>query len=524
MKNYLSVWLPRWPIERRFGLLALKQGNWLPPDERKPLVLSTISKNGAQITAANPAAEMQGFMPGMTIADARAIDPSLLVETADKEGDSAALRQLALWCQRYSPLIRIEEPDGICINITGCAHLFGGEVAMANDLADRLHGFGVTARLAITSTIGAGWALARYGPDEVTVISGEKIESTISPLPIGALRLDEATLSALTKVGLNRVGLLIGKPRAPLAARFGHVLLYRLDQALGTMNEVFDPLNPPPFYRTDCRFAEPIVTLEAVEKAVRHLVFDLTQTLFKAGKGTRRVELALYRVDGWQERLGLRISSLNRDPTHLSRLLCERLHKIKDNAGFGFEAAILGAFDVEKLNAVQSSLPNTGSSINSEEEIVQLLDRLVNRFGGGNVTSFVPRASYIPERSIVPVSVLKSRPNQNWQTHNTTIQGKNTFARPLMLFRQPEEITAIFEAPDKPPATFKWRNISHRVTHADGPERIAPEWWLTDKRECRTRDYYRVEDEAGHRFWVYRDGLFERSDGTPKWFIHGVFS
>lgn len=483
-----------------------------------------MAKNGAQITAVNPASEAQGFIPGMTIADARAIDPSLLVETADEEGDNAALRQLALWCQRYSPLTRIEAPDGICIDINGCAHLFGGEVAMANDLADRLYGFGLTAQLAITPTIGAGWALARHSPDEITVISKESIERTISPLPIAALRLDETTLSALIKVGLNRIGLLAGKPRKPLTSRFGHALLHRLDQAFGAEDEVFNPLDPPPFYRADCRFVEPIVTLEAVEKAACHLVFDLTQKLFKAGKAARRLELALYRVDGWQERLGLRISSLSREPTHLSRLLCERLDKIRDNTGFGFEAATLGAFDVEKLDALQSGLPDTGSSKDLEEGTALLLDRLVNHFGARNVTRFAPQASYIPERASVSVSVIESQPGHNWQTHSTVLQGKNAFARPLMLFERPEEITAIFEAPDRPPASFKWRNIAHRVTHADGPERIAPEWWLTDKTERRTRDYYRVEDETGHRFWVYRDGLFERNDETPKWFIHGIFS
>jgi len=502
----------------------LEQGNQLPPDRRKPLVLSTMAKSGAQITATNQAAEMQGFIPGMTIADARAIDPSLLVETADEEGDNAALHQLALWCQRYSPLTRIETPDGICIDITGCAHLFGGEAAMVEDLADRIHGFGLTTRLAVTPTIGAGWALARYSLDDINIISAEDIESTIKPLPIAALRLDEATLSNLTKVGLTKVGLLSDKPRAPLASRFGHALLYRFDQALGTENEVFNPLNTPPIYRADCRFVEPIVTLEAVEKATRRLVFDLTQTLFRVGKATRRLELALFRVDGWQERLSLRISSLTRDATHLSRLLCERLDNIRDNAGFGFEAATLGAFDVEKLHAVQSGLPDAGSSKATEESIAQLLDRLVNRFGDHNVTRFLPRASYIPERSSLSVSVLESQPDQNWQSHSTILQGNRLFARPLMLFERPEEITAIFEAPDKPPASFKWRNIAHRVTRADGAERIAPEWWLIGKIERRTRDYYRVEDETGHRFWLYRDGLFDRSDEVPKWFIHGVFA
>ncbi len=483
-----------------------------------------MDKSGAQITAANPVAEAQGFLPGMTITDARAINPSLLVEAADKDGDREALRQLTLWCQRYSPLTRTEDLDGISIDITGCAHLFGGEAALADDLADRFCGFGLTARLAITSTIGAAWALARYGHPDITIVSAHDIKKHLTPLPVASLRLNEMMLSALAKVGLDRIGLIIGKARAPLASRFGNELLYRLDQALGYGNETFNPLDSPPHYYATCRLAEPVITLEAVEEAVLRLMRDLTEKLFRAGKGTRRLELTLYRVDGWQERLGLRVSSLSRDTTHLSRLLCERLDTIKDNAGFGFEAARLSAFDTEEMDEAQQEFPSDTSLQTRNNDLAQLLDRLANRFGPDNINRFVPKPSYIPEQASQSVSVLESSKPHDWDEHNQNLQGKTPFARPLMLFHRPEEVQAIAETPDKPPARFIWRRITHRITRADGPERIAPEWWRQNKQADQTRDYYRVEDESGHRFWLYRDGLHERSGDTPKWFIHGLFA
>ncbi len=460
----------------------------------------------------------------MTITDARAINPSLLVEPADEEGDLSALRQLTLWCQRYSPLTRMDAPDGISIDITGCAHLFGGEAAMTDSLADRLCGFGLTARIAITPTIGAAWALARYGHLDIATVSPPDIEPRIAPLPVAGLRLDETILPALSKVGLNNIGLLIGKPRAPLASRFGNELLYRLDQALGYENEAFGPLEQPPQYYADCGFAEPVVTLDAVEEATRRLTVDLTEKLFRAGKGARRLELALYRVDGWQERLELRISSLSRDPAHLSRLLCERLDRIKDNAGFGFEAARLSAFDTEEMSAAQQLLPGDNSQKTRNDDLAQLLDRLVNRFGPNTINRFIPKSSFIPEQASQVISILDCKDTHDWHQHNEVLQGKTSFARPLMLFNRPEEIQAIAETPDKPPAQFIWRKISHRVTRADGPERIAPEWWQSAKQVAQTRDYYRVEDEAGHRFWLYREGLHERIGDDPKWFIHGLFA
>ncbi|MCC0030642.1 MAG: DNA polymerase Y family protein [Brucellaceae bacterium] len=524
MRRYLSVWLPRWPVERRSGPRAMAQGNGLPPDGRDPLVLSSNTQSGARITAVNDAAARLGLAPGMAVADARALQPGLAVEPADEAGDALALRHLALWSRRYSPLTRTDPPDGVSIDITGCAHLFGGEAALADDLADRLHGFGLTARLAASSAIGASWALARFAPDAITLAAPGGLGDRVAPLPVAGLRLDADTLAALKRLGLERIGMLVGKPRAPLATRFGRSLVTRLDQALGLEDEPFDPLAPPPHYRAELRFAEPLVTLEAIAIAVERLAGDLAETLYRAGKAARRLQLSLYRVDGWHETLELRIASLSRDAAHLARLLCERLDTVQDRAGFGFEAAMLDAFDTEKADALQHAWTEADTADAHARAIAPLLDRLANRFGAANVIRFAPRQSYIPERAGRAVSVLDAERTDDWTAHVDAVSGATPFARPLLLFDPPEPVSVIVEMPDKPPARFEWRKISHRVTRAEGPERIAPEWWVIGDPQRKTRDYYRVEDEAGRRFWLYRDGLYERPDDAPRWFIHGLFA
>ncbi|MCZ6605006.1 MAG: DNA polymerase Y family protein [Alphaproteobacteria bacterium] len=527
MKRFLSVWLPRWPIERRHGYIALQGRSGPPSHSDAPFVLSTSSQSGACITATNAAADRIGLYVGMPLTDARAICPSLMVDAADPEGDSAALRQLALWCRCYSPLTRPDDPDGLAIDITGCAHLFGGEAVLLKKLENRLHGFGLTAALVTAPTIGAAWAAARHAAGKRIIITIETLHKHLAPLPTAALRLEEPAAAALAKIGLKRIGDLRGKRCARLAARFGPQLAERLDQAFGKQDESFCGLTPPPFYRAERRFAEPIDTMPAIESATRLLAHDLAETLNKAGKGARKLELALFRVDGWSETLGVQTSALalSRDANHLARLLCERLDRIKDHTGFGFEAAMLSAFDVEDVTPHQEIFLSGGEQREKADDLARLLDRFVNRFGVRNVTRFVTHASYIPERAARSVPVLRNSARHGWAAHVRALQGDTCLGRPFLLLASPEPVTALSEVPDGPPVRFEWRRISHRVTRADGPERIAHEWWHEGGGENRqTRDYYRVEDDAGRRFWLYRDGLHERQGDTPRWFIHGVFA
>lgn len=597
MKRFLSVWLPRWPVERR--RLSAHRTNQLenrpanPPEnepakgtgpqrpetpsgaaaEDLPLVLSSMSGNGPRITATNAAADRLGLHPGMALADARAIFPALAVEHADEQGDVEALARLALWCQCFSPLTRPDPaPDsasasalgtGIMLDITGCAHLFGGETGMIAALAARLARFGLTARLAIAPTIGAAWAMARYGQEgqgrRAQIVDGP-LHEALAPLPVAALRLDEATLAALRRLGLKRIGDLLGKPRAPLAARFGPKLAERLDQALGRAGESFEALAVPSQWRTERRFPEPLITFDAIETAVRLLACDLGALLERDGKATRRLELRFYRVDGWSTRREVRTSAPSRQARHLARLLCERLDAVEADAGFGFEAMTLDAFDVDNAEAFQAALePEAHEAVGDAAPLIApLMDRLVNRFGAERVVRYAPHASHLPERAARPVSVLKAvasapakpaltkpaptksaaakparaghgLPEHDWETHLEALVDGAAFGRPLLLLARPEPVTALFTVPDGPPVRFEWRRVSHRIARAEGPERIAPEWWRVAEGAGRlTRDYYRVEDENGRRFWLYREGLFERSadclDAMPAWFIHGIFS
>jgi len=491
------------------------------------LVLSTAAQSGAVITATNVSADRHGLYVGMALSDARAIYPALAVEAADPQGDAMALRRLALWCQGYSPFTRPDDPHGLALDITGCAHLFGGEAVLLETLESRLHGFGLTAKLVTAPTIGAAWATARYATGARIIIAMDTLHDHLAPLPVAALRLEETVVASLAKVGLKQIRDLLGKPSAPLAARFGPTLIERLDQAFGKQSESFCPVAPPPFYRTERRFPEPIVTLADIEDVTRHLAHDLAETLTKAGKGARKLTLALYRVDGWSETLAVQTSALalSRDANHLARLLCERLDKIEDHAGFGFEAVTLSAFDVEAFTPHQDVLHKDGLRHEQAGDLARLLDRLVNRFGAGSVTRFAPRPSYIPERAVRAVPVPRPGAGHDWSAHVRTLQGGGCLGRPFLLLAEPEPVTTLSQVPDGPPLRFDWRRQTHRVTRADGPERIEPEWWReAGENHRQTRDYYRVEDDAGQRFWLYRHGLHDGSSDPPRWYIHGVFT
>lgn len=488
----------------------------------------TAEHAGLRISALTEAAERAGLRLHMPLADARAICPVVAVETADVEADAAALHKLALWCRRYSPWTTMHAPDGVTIEITGCAHLFGGEAELLTELEQRLRVFGLTARFAIAPTIGGAWALARYGDKTRCIITGHSLRELLVPLPVASLRLDPSMLGDLAMVGLKRIGDLIGKPRAPLTARFGPRLLQQFERALGHEDEALEPLAPPPLYRAERRFAEPIATTTAVEHVVARLAQDLAVQLTEAGRGARCIELELFRVDGHVEMLAVRTSALSREAAHLARLFRERIEQIggEFDAGFGFDAATLSAFDVEVFVCGQDDLQANANHAADPANLARLIDRFVNRFGATSIVRFAPRASYMPEHAMQPVPVAQEKESGGWAAHLRTLQGGPQLGRPLLLLSIPEEVTALSEVPDGPPIRFVWKRVAHQVARADGPERIAPEWWLHPEGERRrTRDYYRVEDEEGRRFWLFRSGLYERGEEKrPRWFIHGMFA
>lgn len=482
-----------------------------------------------RLTAVTATAAAQGVHAGQPLADARALLPALVTRPAEAEADARALRALAQWGSRYTPWTNVDGPrDGSCglwLDITGCAHLFGGEAALIADLLARLRALGLTARPGLAGTPGAAWAMARFAPDETMehrIVAPGAHERALSPLPVAALRLGSEALILLRRLGLRSIGDLSRIPRAALARRFqaaeiGEQVLTRLDQALGTRDEPLSPLQPAPAYRACRHLATPIVTLEAIESALLTLLERLCAHLASTRKGARALILSAYRVDGHCSRIRVAASRPTHDLPHFKRLFAEHLDRI--DPGFGIETLILEADLLHALEDRQLSLSADGAAA-AEDDLLRLVDRLANRLGGSRVRRLQPRESHIPERAENRVPAQHA---ENGMTKRQT----DLAPRPFRLLTRPELIHVLAEIPEGPPMRFVWRRVVHRTTRSAGPERIAPEWWLEEGCDySRVRDYYRVEDTKGRRFWLYREGLYQLAapHEPPRWFVHGLFA
>lgn len=476
--------------------------------------------------ATNDIGKQHGIEVGKPLAEARLLSPNLTVaEHAPKE-DAAALKKLALWCTRYSPWVSDDPSDGIILDITGCAHLRGGEAELALSLMASFKRFNVSCRVSIASTLGAAWAFARHSSDTLTIIESDKTKAALAPYPISALRLDYATTVRVTQVGLKTIGSLASKPRAPLAARYGPALLQRLDQALGYDDETLSPIVPPLKYRVSASLMDPIQHLEAISHSLKALIASLIKQLEKASVGAKAFHLSLYRVDGNTHTVIIKTSALTQDGSLIERLFEEKLKLFSESydVGFGIDQLVLAAFECETVQHTQARI-GEGNKSTRTIALNTLLDRYVNRLGPQAVGHFIPHASHIPERSerLLPIADSPKKIS-DWDAFLEDLQGDNHLGRPIALLPRPEPITAIAEVPDGPPVLFEWRRLKHRITCAEGPERIAPEWWSRPSNDVEpTRDYYRVEDEDGYRYWLYRQGLYERGE-TPNWFMHGFFA
>ena len=546
MRRVMSLWLPSWAIDRQ-----CRQSGRPSPDEAFVLV-ATVG-NRRLVTAANAAAQGLGIAPGMALADARALHPALAVAQADPAGDAAALTRLAAACTRYSPWTAPHGADGVWLDVTGCAHLRGGEANLAAELIDWLAGQGIAGRAAIADTPGAPWAVARGGAKAVGVVPPGSSRAALAALPVMGLRLDPAVVAELERLGLHRIGDFYDLPRHALAPRIGAAAMQRLDQALGAAPEPLSPVPPPPMRWARCRFADPVATPEALAVAMGGLLQPLCRRLANERLGARRLVLTLYRVDGSSAAVAIGTARPSRDPRHLLRLLAERLVEI--DPGLGIEDMVLAATRVEPLAAVQAKFGKLllapappqppapprqakGNIIPFPEtrqiahqvargllaaegrerdgtdpaELAALIDRLANRLGPEALYRLAPQESHIPERAARPAPVLAPLTG-SWDPERR---------RPVRLLPRPEPIVAIALLPDDPPSVFHWRRVEHRVRRADGPERICGEWWRGAEEAEELRDYYSVEDEAGRRFWLYRAGLCQ-PEGA-RWFLHGLFA
>jgi protein ImuB len=446
--------------------------------------------------------------------------PALTAIEEDAEADARLLAAIADWCQRYTPLVALEPPDGLLLDIAGCAHLFGGERELRDDLVRRLTRFGFAVEAAVADTIGTAWAAARFAAAP-RVDSGTEREF-LHPLPLAALRLPQETVAVLARVGLKRVGDILDLPRAPLTARFGSELLRKLDRALGREQEPLNPRLPVPPYFAEQRFAEPIAREEDVLATAVRLAGRLRAMLERRGEGARRIELSLFRTDGAVRRIAAGASRPVRDPQAVRALFAERLAALADelDPGFGFDLARLSVLAAEPLPPEQIGL---GSEENAAE-LDGLVDRLAARLGARRVTRFIAQDSHIPELAGVrlPAQASAAKTDAGWAAFRRFRSAAELSARPLRLLAKPEPIEAVAMVPDGPPLRFRWRRALHEVAAAEGPERIEGVWWSEEGGPAR--DYFRVEDLAGHRFWLFRAGLYREKAQPLPWFMHGLFA
>ncbi len=484
------------------------------------------------LTAVSPQAAAAGLFPGQRVTDAQALRPDLVLAEAEPEADARALEALADWCVRYSPAVAPDPPDGLFLDIGGVAHLWGGEAGMAADLAARLARDGLTARIAAADTAGAAWALARSpaaaaGPQVLAPWDPDRREASPPPpelagLPLTALRLEPAAAAQLSRLGLRRIGQLAALPRGPLARRFGGRVLLALDQTLGRAPEALAFRRPPTPWFARLDLAEPVSAPDDLARLCRDVALRLCTRLETAGRGARRLRLDFHRVDGAPVGLELGLSRPARDPDRIARLFLPRLETL--DPGFGIEAVSLQAAEVEVLSPGQADLASLLEPVEGPEALAPLIDRLNARLGPGRVWRSRPRASHVPERSVRRTAALEAEagpardgPAVSWPAWRP---------RPLRLLPRPEALEAVIAlTPDEPPRQFRWRRRVHRIRLAEGPERIGAEWWRSGIEAVRTdqvRDYYRVEDQDGARFWVFRSGLHDH-DRPVRWWLHGLF-
>lgn len=534
-RRYLALWFPLLTADRWRGA----QGAG-PADT--PTVFVEKQGGAVRVMALDVHALRLGLAPGLTLADARARVPELAAVAHDPHADRLWLEWIADGCDRWTPMVELDPPDGVTLDITGCVHLTGSEAALALEVERCFAAAGLVLRHAFAGTPEAAQALARFQ----TVPAADEHQA-IRRLPIAALRLEEEAEKALRRAGLKTLGDLAARPAAPLAARFGAETVAMLGRLLGHADSRISPRRAPPALVFERRFPEPIARTQDALAVLDELVREAAFVLEERHEGGRRFVARLYRSDGAVRELAVETGLPTRDPAVTARLFRERIDTLADplDPGFGFDLVRLAVPTVEPLGASQLGLE--GGRLH-EEAMAALLDRLSVRLGRERVRRFARRDSHIPEQQALSLPAARSADPTPWPVPPT---GEPPL-RPLHLFDPPQPVEVLAEVPDGPPRRFRWRRTLHEVRRFEGPERIAGEWWRVPVerlpepepgvmrkhaggdepwvqpprpgRPLLTRDYFRVEDARGRRFWLFRHGLYERETDGPAWYIHGLFA
>ena len=487
------------------------------------------------------AAADRGARPGARVTDARALDPALIALPADPTGDAALVERLARWAGRWSPLVEVDG-DGLRLDVTGVAHLFGGENGLVAEMQARFGRLGLTSRIAIAPTAAAAWALARFAPG--LCVDGD-LAAALSPLPAVALRLDDDTVRTLERLGLKTIGALLAMPRLALARRFKDgAVLDALDRMTGRKAEPLTAAANESAPRVTVRLEEPATHPEAAAQALDRLIPGLVGELEQCRLGARHLVLTGFRVDGSIAVADVSTSIPSREPGHLQRLLAEKAAALDPE--FGFDGFALEARWTEPLGAAQASLVE---EVSAQTEVARLVDRLTVKLGPERVRRPQARESHLPERASGWMAAVSSPAFAGEVASEARRRGPSTSfagisrsdmlgacrraadpleiegrsARPQRLLDRPEAIAVIYATPEGMPRRFVWRRAVHDIARVQGPERIAPEWWRQPSTS-RLRDYYRVEDSQGRRYWIYREGLIDDGrGGLPGWYLHGLF-
>lgn len=499
-KRYLSLWFRHLTTD----WLTLRR----PELREVPFILVAPERNRIIAMAINPVAKAQGINVGMGAADAKAMVPEIQVIDDVPGQNYKLLKALGEWCIRYSPLISVDMPNGLLMDISGCAHLWGNERDYLKEIITRLRSKGYDVRGAIADTSGAAWAIARFGRVKPIIEPGAQAEALLT-LPPAALRLEPETLERLQKLGFYAIKNFINLGRSVLRRRFGDAFLLRLDQALGNEDEPLQLLQPVEPYSERLPCLEPVRTAGAIEIAIRTLLENLCRRMEGEGKGVRTAILKCYRVDGQVLQTGIGTNQPTHYVSHLFKLFELKIPTIEP--ALGIELFTLDVPKYEDVSPDQEALWAPEGCGLTDTSLAELLDRLANKIGAGNIHRYLPQEHYWPERSFKPAISLKEKPATTWRTDRP---------RPSLLLNHPERIEVTFREPDYPPILFVYKNKTHRIRASDGPERIEREWWI---EEGEHRDYYQVEDEEGRRYWLFRLGHYT-GEQNKQWFIHGFFA
>jgi protein ImuB len=498
-KRFASIWfrhlLTDWKAIRQPGLKG-KAYVFAEPDHGRML-----------ITALTNEARRYGVMEGMTVADARVIAPELQVFDEKSGRNLKLLTGLAEWFLRYTPLIQLDPPDGLLLDVTGCTHLKGGEKAFLQEICSRLNTIGYDIRPAIADTIGTAWGVARCGGINLIVPEGEQ-RTALMALPPSALRLPMDQLLKLRNLGLHQISSFIYMPNAVLRRRFGKDMVLRLHQALGQEVEYLFPIKEPVPYSERLECLEPVRTRVAIEIGLNELLERLCKRLYGEGLGLRSAIFTWYRIDGKNGNITISTNHASNRVQHLFKLFFIKLDTIAP--GLGIELLVLDALKTEPISDKQSELWSAKGGADNEE-VAELLDRVAGRIGTVNIHRYLPGEHYWPERTPEPTVNISKTPETEWRTDKP---------RPMQILDQPERIEAMALTPDYPPKLFIWKGEQHIIVGADGPERIEREWWLEPGEH---RDYYIAEDETGRRYWLFRSGHYN-AENNQHWYLHGFFA